>query len=143
MDRFARAGWACIAAIAGAVTLVFAAPPAGAASSCASRVIQDWSDNGRVDGIYELSCYEEAVDAIPSDLRDYTNAAEVIGRALTAAVRASGGGPSAGATPAPETDTRAASASAVPVLPLGGAVFALGLVLAGGAAYVARRRRGT
>jgi hypothetical protein len=143
MNRFARAGSACIAAIAGALTLVLTAPPAGAASACAERVIQDWSDNGRVDGIYPLSCYEEAVDAIPADLRDYTNAAEVIGRALTAAVRANGGGSSSGPAPPGDADAPGANASAVPLLPLGGAVFALGLVLAGGAAYAARRRRST
>jgi hypothetical protein len=142
MDRFARAGWACIFAIAGAVTLVLSATPAEAASACADRVIQDWSDNGRVDGIYGLSCYEEAVDAIPSDLRDYTNAAEVIERALNAAVREKAGGRSP--APGPRVAESAPSrGSALPLLPAGGAVFALGLVLAGGAAYVARRRRGT
>ena len=50
-------------------------------------MIADWSDNGRVDGVYTLDCYQTAIDAIPVDLRDYTNAADVISRALTAASR--------------------------------------------------------
>ena len=51
MDRFACAGWACIAAVAGAMTLVLIAPPpAGAATGCAEQVIHDWSEDGRVDG---------------------------------------------------------------------------------------------
>ena len=61
--------------------------PAGAATPCAERVIADWSDNGRIDGVYALECYEAAIDAIPVDLRDYTNAADVIARALTVASR--------------------------------------------------------
>jgi hypothetical protein len=138
MDRFARAGWACIAAMAGAMTLVLTAPAAGAATACAEHVIHDWSEDGRVDGVYELSCYQQAVDAIPSDLRDYTNAAEVIERALTAAVRAGSGSRTA---PAAQRADAPNNESGVPLAPVGGAVFALGLVLAGGAAYALRRRR--
>jgi hypothetical protein len=140
MDRFARAGWACIAAIAGAMTLALTAPLAGAATACAEQVIDDWSDDGRVDGVYELSCYHEAVEAIPADIRDYTSAAEVIERALTAAVRAGAG--SRNAPTARRAEPRSAG-SAVPLAPIGGAVFALGLVLAGGTAYALRRRRAT
>jgi hypothetical protein len=121
------------------MTLVLIAPPpAGAATACAEQVIHDWSEDGRVDGVYELSCYQEAVDAIPSDLRDYTNAAEVIERALTVAVRTGSGGRTA--STAQRADSTS-DGSGVPLAPVGGAVFALGLVLAGGAAYALRRRR--
>jgi len=50
-------------------------------------VLLDWSDNGRVDHLYRLSCYEDALDDLPSDIRDYTDAADVIERALYSAVR--------------------------------------------------------
>ena len=39
---------------------------------------------------YALPCYEEAIDALPTDIRDYTNAEDVITRALSSAVRPSG-----------------------------------------------------
>ena len=87
MDHIARASTACLAVIAGALALVAFTGTATAATPCAQRVIDDWSDNGRIDRVYRLQCYEEAIDGIPVDLRDYTNAADVIGRALTAAAR--------------------------------------------------------
>ncbi len=37
------------------------ASPAGAASSCGRAVIDDWYDNGRVDGTYALHCYDDAI----------------------------------------------------------------------------------
>jgi hypothetical protein len=138
MSRYVHAQWAWVVAIAGVLTLAVCASPASAATECAEKVIGDWSDNGRVDGVYALSCYQEAVDAIPSDLRDYTNAAEVIGRALTTAVRQNGGEP-----PSTPGDATVSDASAAPVLPVVVAVFALALILAGAAAYAARRRRAT
>jgi hypothetical protein len=54
---------------------------AGAASDCGERVIADWRD-GRIDGVYELRCYEEAVEALPEDVRAYSSAADDIRRAL-------------------------------------------------------------
>ena len=39
---------------------------------------------------YALPCYEEAIDALPTDIRDYTNAEDVITRALSSAVRSDG-----------------------------------------------------
>ena len=62
---------------------------ATAAPDCGERVLLDWSDNGRVDRVYPLRCYEEAIDALPTDLRDYTDAEDVIERALQSAVRGS------------------------------------------------------
>ena len=45
------------------------ASPAGAASSCGRAVIDDWYDNGRVDGTYALHCYDDAIDTLPRDVR--------------------------------------------------------------------------
>jgi uncharacterized membrane protein YgcG len=58
-----------------------------AATKCGKQVLADWFDNGRIDRIYPLNCYEEAIDAIPADLRDYADAEEVITRALQSALR--------------------------------------------------------
>jgi hypothetical protein len=69
-----------------AIFVALAVPATAMASPCGDKVLADWFDNGRIDRLYDLHCYEEAIDAIPSDLRDYANAEEVISRALQAAV---------------------------------------------------------
>ncbi len=80
-----------LAAFACLVLALSFARPVTAAPSCGERVLLDWSDNGRVDHLYRLSCYEDALDDLPSDLRDYTDAADVIERALYTAVRQGSG----------------------------------------------------
>ena len=75
-------------ALVGAILAVLAvAAPAGAAKSCGRQVIDDWYDNGRVDGTYALHCYDDAIDNLPRDVRDYSSAKEEIQRALTNATR--------------------------------------------------------
>jgi hypothetical protein len=59
---------------------------AAAATPCGKKILADWYDNGRIDKLYPLHCYEEAVDAIPKDIEDYVDARDVIERALQAAV---------------------------------------------------------
>ena len=121
MNRYARA-LARIAVIAGASTLALSVAPAVAATPCADRVIADWSDNGRIDGVYALDCYQAAIDAIPVDLRDYTNAADVISRALTEASRQdppSGGAGARSSDPfeaVPVADTSSASSVPLPLI---------------------------
>ena len=66
---------------------VLAFPGTAMASKCGDQVLADWFDNGRIDRHYPLHCYEEAIDSIPDDIRDYANAEEVISRALQSAVR--------------------------------------------------------
>ena len=66
-----------------AVTLLLAAQPAAAASkSCADEVVADWYGDGRVDKIFPLHCYQEAIRSLPVDVLDYSNAKEDILRAL-------------------------------------------------------------
>ena len=65
-------------------------------------MLADWFDNGRIDRLYPLNCYEEAIDAIPDDLRDYADAEDVITRALQAALR--GDLAPGGADPTPNDD---------------------------------------
>jgi hypothetical protein len=66
-----------------ALTLLVAPSPAGAAAkSCADQVVADWYGDGRVDKIFPLHCYQEAIRSLPVDVLDYSNAKEDILRAL-------------------------------------------------------------
>jgi hypothetical protein len=49
------------------------AAPAEAAKPCWERVIDDWVDNGRIDGVYSSSCLAAARKHVPEDLRTYTD----------------------------------------------------------------------
>jgi hypothetical protein len=73
--------------LAAFTTLLVVAAPAGAAPSCGRAVIDDWYEDGRVDGTYALHCYDDAIETLPRDVRDYSNAKEEIQRALQAAKR--------------------------------------------------------
>ena len=61
---------------------VLAAPASGA--SCATAIIDDWSDNGTIDKTYPIHCYREAISALPDDLRNYSSAPDDIKAALQA-----------------------------------------------------------
>ena len=66
-----------------ALTLLVGPTPATAASkSCADQVVADWYGDGRVDRIFPLHCYQEAIRSLPVDVLDYSNAKEDILRAL-------------------------------------------------------------
>jgi hypothetical protein len=55
--------------------LLATATPADAAKSapCWRQVIDDWSQDGSIDGTYPLSCIEEALDKVPEDIRAYSD----------------------------------------------------------------------
>jgi hypothetical protein len=142
------------------VSLALASPAAAAKNTpCGKKVLNDWWDNGRVDRLYPLHCYEEAIDAIPADIRDYSDAEQVISRALQAAVGgklAQGGsdpsddgseirepgapvpGGSGGSVASPAVDGGTSSVP-IPLLVLGG--MSLALLAAGGLGYLSRRRQ--
>jgi hypothetical protein len=94
-----------------AVVAAMTAPSSATASPCGDAVLRDWFDNGRIDRIYELRCYEQAREAVPHDIRDYSDAEEVIARALQAAVR--GALAPGGADPSPEQPSGHGRASVV------------------------------
>jgi len=50
--------------------------------TCASRLLHDWGD-GRIDGIYPLSCYRAAMRSLPTDLEVYSSAQDDIAQALS------------------------------------------------------------
>lgn len=87
-------------AIVGALAV---AGPAAAAPACGKQVIDDWYDNGRVDGSYPLRCYDDAIDALPRDVRDYSSAKEDITRALQARMQGRAA-PPATSDPSPDGD---------------------------------------
>ena len=128
-------------------------------TKCGEQIVADWFDNGRIDRLYPLHCYEEAIDAIPKDIRDYADAADVINRALQAALNGkldqggpdptpgknrkigtgsgkdeNGNGQATGAI-----DTSGPSSVPIPLIVLGG--ISLALLAAGGYGYLSRRRR--
>jgi hypothetical protein len=70
----------------GAVLAVGAAP-AEAAKPCWERVIDDWVDNGRLDGVYSPSCLAAAREHVPEDIRTYTDIIDKIDAARQEAVR--------------------------------------------------------
>ena len=46
------------------------------------RLLRDWSD-GRIDGVYPLSCYRAALRSLPADLKVYSSAPDDIAQALS------------------------------------------------------------
>jgi len=144
-----------------AAVVALTAPAAAMASPCGDKVLADWFDNGRIDRLYAAHCYEDAIDAIPRDLRDYANAEEVILRALQSSLRGeldpggpdpspdgSGGSGSGGSggTPtdpgdgseaAPDVDTTGISSVPIPLIVLAG--MSVALLTAGGLGYLRRR----
>jgi hypothetical protein len=71
---------------------------AAATTPCWKQVINDWYD-GRIDNVYPIHCYREAIDHLPEDVQTYSSAKDEINRALYAALRHDRegfGGPGAG-----------------------------------------------
>jgi hypothetical protein len=85
------------------VLLLGTAANASAAGTvpCWKQVISDWYD-GRIDNVYPLHCYHEAIAHLPEDVQTYSSAKDEINRALMAALRHDrdgyGGGGTAGAS---------------------------------------------
>jgi hypothetical protein len=150
-----------VAGVLAAALVALAVPAAAMATPCGDQVLADWFDNGRIDKLYKAHCYEDAIDAIPSDLREYANAEEIITRALQASLRgeldeggpdpspgdSGSGGPGSpsdpgGAAPeaAGEVDTTGLSSVPIPLIVLG--LMSLALLTAGGLGYLRRRHAG-
>ena len=86
-----------VVALAALAALAVAPTSLAATKSCADQIVADWYGDGRVDKIYRIPCYQEAIRALPVDVLDYSNAREDILRALAYAKQGkSGPGPSGG-----------------------------------------------
>jgi hypothetical protein len=141
--------------VLGAFILTRDAGSAETASPCWKQVIQDWYDNGRLEGTYEPACYTEARKRIPEDIRVYSDLDDQLSRERLAAGRrlASRGRTSDATRPVRGEDVRGGPIGAafektspqnadslpVPVLILAGLAFAM--VAAGSAGLVAKRAR--
>ena len=134
-------------------------PATASAATCWKELVNDyWADN-RVDRTYPISCYREAMEKLPQDVQEYSDAQDDLRRALLAAIidqRDSGGGftgPTASEPePVPVEDDAAsggfltevidklgpknADSIPVPLLVLG--TIALLLIGAAGVSYLAR-----
>jgi hypothetical protein len=152
-----------VAVVATLAAIAAAAGPAAAAQkpSCAEQVVADWYDNGRVDYLYPLHCYRDAIKSLPPDVKDYSSAKEEIERALqdaanrppvTKPTRLTGGPISPAETNETDTtdgetvaggggddgpNTAGPSSVPIPLIVLGG--LSVLLLAAGSAGYLARR----
>jgi hypothetical protein len=127
--------------LAAAAVAVSLTSTAGAApGSCADAVLEDWGD-GRIDGVYDGSCYLEAIEILPEDVRAYTSAADDIMRALQASNPAR-----SSQSPLPTSLASAGAVSGDSARTIPGAIVVLAAVaasvlLAGSAGVVLRRVR--
>jgi hypothetical protein len=162
----ARALAIFVAALLAATGLfALSASPAEAAKPCWERVIDDWLDNGRIDGVYSARCLEDARKHLPEDVRAYSDVEEKIDAELQENGRTpqgGTGGPSGSkrrviGEPEPDTGPRdegpiqsvlgsgTTDASSIPLPLIILAALALLLMAAGAAGLVARKlqaRRG-
>jgi hypothetical protein len=81
-----------------ALALGTASTAAAKGKPCWERVIDDWLDNGNIDGTYKPACYQQALKHVPEDLRDYSNITDAITAALQNALRGGGEPPNGGDT---------------------------------------------
>ncbi len=101
---------ASVGLLVSGVSTAAAAPAATAAptSQCWLQVVNDWLDNNRVDGVYAIPCYTQAIQHLNAypDVKNYSSATDDIQRALLAAIRQDrGNGPGAGPGPSgPSSD---------------------------------------
>src|SRR5437016_14180882 len=132
----------------------FVGAPTAAAANCGTAVLKDWAD-GKLDRAYPVKCYQDALDAMPEDMRSYTTAPDDIRRALLARLRVTrthhgqpGARRRAVASAPPATAREALSAAGVTTratgIPLPLVVLAaigLVLLLGGSGALLSRRVR--
>ena len=93
----------CVALLSAGVSGAAAAPAATASATtdCWLKVVNDWLDNNRVDGVYAIPCYTQAIQHLNAypDVQNYSSATDDIQRALLAAIRQDrGNGPGAGSS---------------------------------------------
>jgi hypothetical protein len=78
---------------------------APAEPTCAEHVVADWSNDGLIQGEYEIACYRDAMHILPEDVLIYSSALDDISRAMRealaeqeAAPAGEGGAPESGAS---------------------------------------------
>lgn len=138
------------AAVALVLVALATAAPATAAKPCWRQVLDDWTDNTRLNGTYPISCYDTALKNLPEDIVSYTDAYDQIANARQDALQGDrvlssrpGGDdddPDAGGGPLGDilsAGTDSADSIPLPLLILGG--LATLLMAAGGAGLLSRK----
>jgi hypothetical protein len=131
------------------------ARPAQAKTACWKQVITDWTADERIDNVYALQCYNDAIAHVPEDLRVYSSIVDDINSARQQAPRlrrlalhhqksspyAKASGPSQALFKLAfnKIGPRNADSVPLPLLILGG--LSLLLIAAGAAGLVTRRLR--
>jgi hypothetical protein len=138
-----------IAVLALVLVALATAAPATAAKPCWRQVLDDWTDNTRLNKTYPISCYDSALKNLPEDIVSYTDAYDHIANARQDALQGdrtpsgfggddddpdAGGGPLGDALGA---GTDSADSVPVPLLILGGLAA---LLMAAGAAGLLSRK---
>ncbi len=59
--------------------------PSASASDCWKTLLHDYADNGRIDDTYAAVCYRDAIARMPNELSAYSDAYDVLKRALASA----------------------------------------------------------
>ena len=68
-------------------SLFVLSPTTASAATCWRELVNDyWADN-RVDNTYPISCYREAMEKLPRDVQEYSDAQDDLRRALLLAIR--------------------------------------------------------
>jgi hypothetical protein len=80
-----------LSAFAAALAAFAVAGPAAASTPCWKTLINDWYD-GRIDRVYPVACYRQALEHMPEDIAQYSSLRDDINRALAAAIAAGGNG---------------------------------------------------
>ena len=155
-----------LTAVLGVASASAAGSAARTSTACWKVLINDWFD-GRIDGVYPIHCYREALAKLPADIEAYSSARDDIRQALQRRIQGGGGtdtttttttptgtGPNSGGSgpndsgpdnngPIPSAINNLGSNNAdslpVPLLVLGG--VALVLMVAGAAGFLTRRTR--
>ena len=85
---------ACLAVVLIGPGVAHAKPTRAPQRACWKDVLNDWLRDSRVDGTYQVRCYQQALRHLPPDVREYSSAESDFKRALLAAAgRSKGGGP--------------------------------------------------
>ena len=103
-------------------------------------LVDDWAD-GAISNLYPISCYRQALQNMPEDVRLYSNASDEINRALAgrAVTRSIAGGVKpAGGQPATAAVVPAGDRSGAPLILAASLAVLLTLAASGG--YLARRK---
>jgi hypothetical protein len=107
---------AALVLVAIGAVLAVGTTPAQAAKPCWERVIDDWVDNGRIDGVYSARCIAAAREHVPEDIRTYTDIIDKLDAYRQAIVRTpqGTGGSGSGSGSSSKSDNKVKPSSKAP-----------------------------